>query len=55
MRKVIEISQYDLPVHVLEDINKRITDWVSSGGKEEDDYVQRQIAYAEKCSKLFTK
>lgn len=46
-RKISEIYDFKLPVDVLEDINRRITDWIASGGKEEDPYIQRQIEYAE--------
>lgn len=36
-----------LPIHALEDINKRISDWLSSGGNPEDNYIQNQYRYAE--------
>lgn len=51
-RKISEIYNFKLPIDVLEDINKRITDWIASGGKEEDSYIQRQIEYAEQISHL---
>lgn len=35
-----------LPMPVLEDINKRIGDWLASGGKEDDPYVEQQLRYA---------
>lgn len=36
-----------LPKHALKDIYKRITDWVSSGGKFSDPYIKTQFKYAE--------
>ncbi len=37
-----------LPLMVLEDILKRVTDWMASGGNIKDEYVQNQFRYAEK-------
>ena len=37
-----------LPLVVLEDIVKRVTDWMASGGDIKDEYIQRQFRYAEK-------
>lgn len=36
-----------LPISVVEDINKRMSDWLSSGGSVEDDYIKRQYKYAQ--------
>lgn len=36
------------PTPVLEDINKRIGDWLASGGKEDDPYIEQQLRYAMK-------
>lgn len=47
MKKIADISKLDLPLNVLQDVNKRINDWLSMGGNEEDPYIQRQIEYAE--------
>lgn len=52
MRKIFEIGNMDLPLCVLEDVNKRITDWLASGGKEADSYIQKQIEYAERVHSL---
>ena len=52
MKRVVELYGLKLPIAVWEDINKRIMDWIASGGKEEDQYVQRQIEYAEKVHRL---
>ncbi|ERM17331.1 DUF6877 family protein [Brevibacillus laterosporus] len=37
-----------LPLEVLLDINQRIGDWLASGGKEDDPYVQQQLRFAER-------
>ena len=34
-----------IPVPVLQDVKSRISDWLASGGKETDPYIQRQIDY----------
>ena len=52
MIKINKISTYlahahKLPTHVQEDINKRMSDWLESGGTLEDPYIQQQYRYAE--------
>lgn len=44
-----ELSKYSdrLPLDVYEDINKRVGDWVLSGGNTDDPYVKQQLRYAE--------
>ncbi|MFB0830922.1 hypothetical protein SMD22_18510 [Brevibacillus halotolerans] len=37
-----------LPLEVLLDINQRIGDWLASGGKEDDPYLQQQLRFAER-------
>nr|WP_187354096.1 DUF6877 family protein [Brevibacillus laterosporus] len=37
-----------LPLAVLEDIDKRIGDWLATGGKEDDPYIQQQLRFAER-------
>ena len=34
-----------IPLSVLQDVDKRISDWLAMGGKEDDSYIQRQIKY----------
>lgn len=48
MNYLEEISKISsqLPIPVLEDINKRICDWLASGGKEDDMYIEQQLKYA---------
>ncbi|MDF2881724.1 MAG: hypothetical protein K0R54_2281 [Clostridiaceae bacterium] len=45
-KKISGIYELNLPSYVLEDVENRIQDWLSMGGKEEDQYIQRQIYYA---------
>jgi hypothetical protein len=40
-------SKY-LPIAALTDIDKRITDWLASGGNIEDGYIKQQFRYAER-------
>lgn len=37
-----------VPMVILEDINRRIGDWLASGGKEDDPYIEQQLRYAKK-------
>ncbi|HDR6822870.1 TPA: hypothetical protein QCV77_006535, partial [Bacillus thuringiensis] len=37
-----------LPLKVLEDITKRISDWIVSGGKNDDPYIEMQLRYAKR-------
>ena len=42
------MNLYLIPTYVALDVLLRINDWVVSGGKIEDEYVQNQIKYANK-------
>ncbi len=44
-----------IPLSVLQDVDKRISDWLSMGGKEDDSYIQRQIKYLKQVEKVVTK
>jgi hypothetical protein len=47
LEKINEIV-YQLPREVLEDINKRIGDWLASGGGENDPYIEQQLCFAQR-------
>ncbi|SEO11871.1 DUF6877 family protein [Paenibacillus sp. OK076] len=40
-----------LPLPVLKDINQRIGDWLASGGKETDTYIEQQLRFARRFLK----
>lgn len=41
-----------LPLEVLQDINKRVGDWLASGGNENDPYIGQQLRFAENYLKV---
>jgi hypothetical protein len=48
--KMEQISLEDInldiiPIEVLIDVDKRITDWKAAGGKDSDAYIQQQLRY----------
>ncbi len=45
MRELNKIAHH-LPILVLQDIDKRITDWLASGGTEDDPYIEQQLRFA---------
>jgi len=55
MKRITDINKLNLPMVILLDINQRITDWIASGGSEEDIYIQKQIIYAERVSNYIKK
>lgn len=49
-KKMEQISLEDInldiiPIEVLIDVDKRITDWKAAGGKDSDPYIQQQLRY----------
>ena len=34
-----------IPIEVLMDVDKRITDWKTAGGKDSDAYIQNELRY----------
>lgn len=44
-----------IPLSVLQDVDKRISDWLAMGGKEDDSYIQSQIKYLKQVEKVVTK
>lgn len=55
MKRMIKINSINdlnnnlnkLPVGVIQDIDKRISDWKAAGGKDNDPYIKQQFRYAE--------
>lgn len=43
----------ELAVIVLADVDKRITDWKASGGKDTDPYIEQQARYVENMAKEY--
>lgn len=44
----IKVISSQLPIEVLEDINKRIADWLESGGSKEHPYIEQQLRFAKR-------
>lgn len=42
-----DLIKVNLPVEIIKDIDKRVTDWLATGGNEDDPYVRQQFKYAE--------
>lgn len=51
MIKVDDIDFKYIPIAAVEDVKKRVADWLASGGKPEDPYVQRQLQYLKNVEK----
>lgn len=50
IKQITDLSIH-LPRIVLEDVNKRITDWLAAGGNEHDPYIYQQLRYVERVVK----
>lgn len=42
--QIAELSHL-MPIAVLQDVGKRIADWLSTGGNHEDEYIKQQLRY----------
>lgn len=54
MMKKLSMEDIDLkfiPASVLQDVDKRISDWRSMGGKDSDTYIQNQLRYLKQIEK----
>lgn len=49
--QISELS-HKMPVYVLQDVDKRISDWISMGGSHEDAYIQQQLRYMQHVANL---
>ena len=47
MEELLKIADR-LPIVILEDVYRRIGDWLASGGKEDDPYIEQQLRYAKR-------
>jgi hypothetical protein len=50
MEELNSISD-QLPLQVLTDIHIRISDWLASGGNENDPYIEQQLKFAKRFTK----
>ena len=50
IQEIASIANH-LPLEVLKDINVRISDWLASGGNENDPYIEQQLRYAKRFVK----
>lgn len=48
--ELLKISHM-IPLFVLQDIEQRIGDWLASGGKANDPYIEQQLRYARRFVK----
>lgn len=51
--KAISSLPGDIALRVLSDVNKRINDWLSSGGSDSDHYIEQQVRYAGDVSAMY--
>lgn len=43
----------DVAMRIGTDIDKRISDWIVAGGKEDDGYIVQQVIYAESVANVY--
>lgn len=44
-----------MPIKVLQDVDKRISDWIASGGDPEGPYIEQQLRYMQNVEKKFSR
>lgn len=42
----------NMPVEVLQDVDKRITDYLASGGESEGPYIEQQLRYMQNVARV---
>ncbi|KXY10350.1 DUF6877 family protein [Bacillus sp. FSL K6-0067] len=47
--RIMELAP-KVPSVVLEDVMNRIKDWIVSGGKEDDSYIEQQLIFVERVA-----
>lgn len=45
----------NVAIKIGTDIDKRISDWLAAGGKEDDGYIMQQVIYAESAANVYTR
>ncbi|WP_180320078.1 DUF6877 family protein [Peribacillus loiseleuriae] len=50
IQEISSIARH-LPLEVLQDINQRIGDWLTSGGNKNDPYIRQQLRFAQRFVK----
>ena len=43
-----------IPIEVLQDVDKRISDWRAAGGKDSDAYIQNQLRYLKRVELMMS-
>lgn len=46
------VLNYKIPFHITEDVSRRVTDWIASGGNEDDSYIMQQVRYIKNYLKV---
>lgn len=47
------LNKYNIPFDILSDVDRRICDWMATGGNEDDAYIKQQYRYVENFINLF--
>lgn len=51
MEQLNELSHL-LPLEILSDIDKRVTDWLAAGGEDDAPYIEQQLRFARNYLKM---
>lgn len=57
MNPIYEINKLadQLPLPVVQDLHKRIADWLAGGGNYDDPYMYQQLRYAQNVARRMRK